>query len=116
MDAHITGGHLHRSVPVHKGALGVHQVELVVQARENLANGSGVGDHAHGTLHLGKVTTRHNSGGLVVDAALETSGAPVHKLNGALGLDGSNSGIHVFGHHITAVHQAASLHERNEAA
>ena len=32
---------------------------------------------------------------LVVDANLETSGAPVHKL------DGGNNSINIFGHHIT---------------
>lgn len=61
----------------------------------HLSNGGGVGDHAHGALHLGQVTARDNSGGLVVDAALEASGAPVHKLDGALGLDGGNRSVHV---------------------
>lgn len=49
-----------KSVPVHEGALGIHEVELVVEAGENFRDGSRVGDHANGALHLGKVTTcRH---------------------------------------------------------
>ncbi|CAN0344638.1 unnamed protein product, partial [Ectocarpus sp. 4 AP-2014] len=48
-----------------------------------------------------------NGGGLVVDAALEAGGAPVHELDGALGLDGGHRGVHVLGHHVSAVHEAA---------
>lgn len=33
-------------------------------------------------VHLGKVTSWHNSGWLVVDAALEACRAPVYELNG----------------------------------
>ena len=44
---------------------------------------------------------------LVVDAALEAGGAPVHKLDGALGLDGGDRGVDVLGHHVAAVHEAA---------
>ncbi len=39
---------------------------------------------------------------------LETGGAPVHELDGPLGLDGGDGGIHVLGHHVTAVQHAAS--------
>ncbi|MPC56320.1 hypothetical protein E2C01_050273 [Portunus trituberculatus] len=63
--------------------------------------------HAHGTGHLGKVTTRHHSGWLVVDAHLEPSGTPVHKLDGPFGFDGGNGCIDILGHHITTVQQAA---------
>jgi hypothetical protein len=38
---------------------------------------------------------------------LETSGAPVHELDGPLGLDGGDGGIHVLGHYVTAVQHAA---------
>ena len=38
---------------------------------------------------------------------LKTSWAPVHKLNGSLGLDCSNSCIHILGYHITTVQQTA---------
>ena len=39
---------------------------------------------------------------------LETSWAPVNKLDGPLGLDGCNSGVDVLGDNITTVQQAAS--------
>merc|ERR1719376_1460487 len=44
---------------------------------------------------------------LVVDAALEASGAPVDELDGALGLDGGDSGVDVLGDNVTTVHEAA---------
>merc|ERR1712151_1332008 len=40
------------NVPMHKGALAVHKVKLVVDAREDLSNGRGVADHARGTHDL----------------------------------------------------------------
>merc|ERR1712232_878028 len=80
--------HTLTDVPVDEGTLGVHEVELVVNAGEDLSDGRGIGDHAHGALDAGKVATGDNSGGLVVDATLEAGRAPVDELNGALGLDG----------------------------
>jgi len=77
------------------------------EAGARLGDGGGVGDHAHRALHLGQVAARHHGGRLVVDAALEAGGAPVHKLDGALGLDGGDRRVDVLGHHVTAVHQAA---------
>jgi hypothetical protein len=103
----LTFLHTLTDVPVHEGTLGVHEVELVVDAGEHLHNTGGVGDHAHGTLHLGQVATRHNARRLVVDAALEASRAPIHELDGAFGLDGGHSSIHILGDHITTVHEAA---------
>lgn len=32
---------------------------------------------------------------------------PLPHLDGALGLDGGHAGVHILGHHVTAVHQAA---------
>ena len=92
---------------MHKCTLGVHEVKLVVDATERFSNGGGVGNHADGALDSGKVATRNDSRRLVVNAALETSGAPVDKLNGALGLDGRNSSVDVLGDNVTAVHEAA---------
>jgi hypothetical protein len=103
----LTFLHTLTDVPVHEGTLGVHEVELVVDAGEHLHDTGGVGDHAHGTLHLGQVATRHNARRLVVDAALEASRAPIHELDGAFGLDGGHSSIHILGDHITTVHEAA---------
>lgn len=79
----------------------------MVQTREDLGNGGGVGDHAHSALDLGQISSWHDGWWLVVDTALETSWAPVDKLDGALGLDGGNSGIDVLGDDITSVHETA---------
>ena len=38
---------------------------------------------------------------------LETSWAPVHKLNSALGLDGGNGSVDILGYNITTVQHAA---------
>merc|ERR550514_685956 len=99
--------HTLTDVPVDEGALGVHEVELVVHACEDLSHGGGVGDHAARALDLGEVTTRDHGRWLVVDTALEASRAPVDELDGALGLDGGDSSVHILGDDITAVHHAA---------
>jgi len=99
--------HTFTNIPVDKGALGVHQVKLVVKASPGLSNGCGVAQHAHGTLDLGQITAGNDSGRLVVDANLEAGGAPVDKLDGALGLDGGNGSVDVLGDNITAVQHAA---------
>jgi len=98
--------HALSDIPVDEGALGVHQVELVVQAGPGLSDSCGVGQHADGTLNLGQVTTRHNSGWLVVDADLESSGTPVNKLDGPLGLDGSDGSIDILGDNVAPVEEA----------
>ena len=56
------------------------EIELVVNAREDLGDGGRVGDHADGALHLGQISAGDDGGGLVVDTALETSRAPVDEL------------------------------------
>lgn len=55
-----------RNLPVHERSLGVHKVELAIQAGPGLSYGGGVAQHAHSTLHLGQVTPGHSGGGLVV--------------------------------------------------
>merc|ERR1711959_623938 len=99
--------HTLADVPVDKGTLGVHQVELVVDPREHLRNGSGVRDHAHRAHHLRQIATRNHGRGLVVDAALEPRRRPIHELDGPLRLDRRDRGVHVLGHHVTTVHHAA---------
>ena len=79
----------------------------MVKTSPGLSDSSGVGQHADGTLNLSKVTSWNDSGWLVVDADLEASGAPVHKLDGTLGLDGGNGCVDVLGHDITTVEHAA---------
>lgn len=44
--------------------------------------------------------------GLVADAKLEASGAPVDELDGTLGLEGGNRSVGVVGNNITTVQQA----------
>lgn len=100
--------HTLSDVPVDESTLGVHEIELVVDAGESLGNGGGVGNHANGTGNLGHIATGDRLGSFVVDSALESGRAPVDELNGALGLDGGNSGVDVLGDDISTVHEAAS--------
>merc|ERR1711981_459393 len=102
----LTFLHTLTDIPVDEGTLSVHEIELMVDTGQSLGNSSRVGNHGAGTHDLGKVTTRDHSGRLVVDTTLETSRAPVDKLDGTLGLDGGNSGVYVLGDDITTVHQA----------
>jgi hypothetical protein len=99
--------HTLSDVPVDESTLGVHQVELVVETGPGLGDGRGVGQHAHGTLHLGQVTSGHDGGWLVVDTDLEASGAPVDELDGTLGLDGGDGSVDVLGHNVTTVQHTA---------
>ena len=89
----------------HAGGFLVWEV-LRDYTRETITVASGAGKLAAGTV-LGKITTGHNGRRLVVDAALEAGGAPVHKLDGALGLDGGNSSVEILGDDITTIHQTA---------
>ena len=58
------------------------------------------GGHAASTHDLRQITAGHHGRWLVVDTTLEASGAPVHKLDGTLGLDGGNCGVHILRHDI----------------
>ena len=100
--------HTLTDVPVNEGTLGIHKIELVVDTGEGLGDGSGVGNHAHSALDTGKITSGDNGRGLVVDTALESSGAPVDELDGSLGLDGGDGRVDILGDDITSVHQTAS--------
>merc|ERR1719182_1147552 len=100
--------HTLTDIPVDKGTLGVHEVELVVDTGQSLGHSGRVGNHGARAHDLGEIATGHHSGWLVVDTALETSGTPVDELDGALGLDGGHSGVHVLGDDVTTVHQAHS--------
>ena len=46
-----------------------------------LRDGGGVEDHADGALHLGEVAAGRHRRGLMVDAAVDAGGAPVHELD-----------------------------------
>merc|ERR1712100_660632 len=69
----LTLFHTLTDVPVNEGTLGVHEVELVIDAREDLGNGGRVANHANRTHDLGQVASWDHSRWLVVDTALETS-------------------------------------------
>ena len=78
----------------------------MVQTGPGLRYGRGVGQHAHAALNLGQIASWNSSGRLVVDAHLEASGAPVHELDGALGLDVGNGRVDVLGNYVPSVQQA----------
>ncbi len=98
--------HTLTNVPVDKGTLAVHEIELVRQSRPGLANSRGVGQHADSAVDSGKVTVGDHLRGLVADTNLETSRAPVDELDGALGLDLGNGSVGVLGDNVTTVQQA----------
>merc|ERR1712190_594577 len=99
--------HTLSNVPVNEGPLGVHEVELVVKPSPGLSDGGGVRKHTHGPADLSKVSTGNDGWGLVVDTDLESGGTPVDKLDAPLGLDGGNGSVHVLGHHVSSVEEAA---------
>merc|ERR1712113_340021 len=98
--------HTLSNVPVDKSPLGVHEVKLMVKSGPGLSNSSGIAQHTDSPANLCKVATRDNSGWLVVNAYLETSGTPVNKLDAPLGLDGGNGSVHVLRHNVTSVEEA----------
>merc|ERR1711933_429202 len=103
----LTFFHTLTDVPVDEGTLGVHEIEIVVDTREDLCDSGRVGDHAASTHDLGQITTRNDRRRLVVDTALESRRRPVDELDGTLGLDGSDGRVDILRHNITTVHQAA---------
>ena len=98
--------HAFPDVPVDERALGVHEVEFVIDAGEDLGDRGGVGDHAHRPLDLRHVAPGDGRRWLVVDAALEARRAPVDELDRALRLDHRDGRVDVLRHDVAAVHQA----------
>ena len=74
---------------------------------EDISDSGGVGNHTSTTGNLGQVTSGNSDGGLVVDTALESGGAPVDKLDGPLGLDGGDGGGDFLGDDVSTVHQTS---------
>merc|ERR1740138_1143967 len=105
--AELTLLHSFADVVVNERTLGVHQIELVVNAGHHFGNRGAVRDHATGPHHLSEITTRHHSRRLVVDPALEAGRAPVDELDRALRLDRRNCCVHVLRNDIATVHHAA---------
>lgn len=60
----------------------------------------------HSTVNLRKIAVRNELRRLVTDTNLETSWAPVDELDGALGLDASNSAVHLLRDDVSTVQQA----------
>merc|ERR1711920_524184 len=104
----LTLFHAFTNVPVDKCTLRVHKVKLVINAREDLRNRSGIADHATRTHHLGQVAAWNHGRRLIIDATLEAGRAPIHKLNCALCFDRGNRCVHILGYHIATVHHATS--------
>ena len=90
-----------------EGTLGVHEIELVVEAGPGFSDSGGVSEHADSALDLSKIATWDDGWWLVVDTGLETSWAPVDELDGTLGLDGSNGSADILWNDITAVKKSA---------
>ena len=53
-----------------EGSLGVHKIKLMIKTGPGLSNSGGVGQHADGSLNLGKITSRYDCWWLVVDTDL----------------------------------------------
>lgn len=103
--------HALADVPVHKGALAVHEVELVVEARPGLGDGRRVGQHRDGAVDRGEPAVggrggRDRDGLLVVDADLEARGAPLDQVERRLGLERGNGGVAVPGHDVATVQES----------
>jgi len=92
---------------VHEGTLGVHEIELVVDTGKSLSDGSGVGNHAHSSLHAGEIAAGDDGRRLVVDAALEAGRAPVDELDSSLGLDGGDGRVDILRDDVASEHHAA---------
>jgi hypothetical protein len=88
-------------------SLGIHEIKLVIDSREDFGDGSGVGKHEEGSIDLGKIGSGNGGGGLIVDSALESSGAPIDELDGSLALHGGNGRGDILGDDISSVHEAA---------
>jgi len=88
-----------------EGTLGVHKIELMIKTSPGFSDGGGVGQHADGSLDLGQISSWDGCGWLVVDTDLETSWAPVDKLDGPFGLDGGDGSVDVLGDDISTVEQ-----------
>lgn len=89
-----------------ESALGVHEIELVGEGSPCLGDGGGVGQHANGTVNLGKITVWYHLRWLVANTDFETSWAPVDELDGTLGLKSCDSAVDVVWHDIATVQQA----------
>lgn len=93
---------------MHKGSLGVKQVELVVEAAPCRGDSGSVGEHAHAARNLGEISSGDVRWWFIADTEFEAGGTPVHELDCSLGLDDGNGSVDVLGDDITAVEKRAS--------
>merc|ERR1719316_1004445 len=104
----LTFFHTFSNIPVDESTFRIHEIELVIDAREHLSDGSRVANHAHRTHDFGKITTWDNGRGLVVDSTLKSCRGPIDELNSTFGLNGGHCCVHILRHHITTIHHTAS--------
>lgn len=62
----------------------------------------------HSAVDLGQISVGNHLGWLEADTNLESSWAPVNELDGALGLESSNSNVDILWYNITTVQHAGS--------
>jgi hypothetical protein len=79
----------------------------VIQSGEHFSDGGRVGNHANSSHDLGQISSWDDGWWLIVDSDLESSRAPVDELDGSLGLDGGDGGVHVFWNDVSSVHHGA---------
>jgi hypothetical protein len=62
----------------------------------------------HSAVDLGEIAVGDHLRRLEADTNLESSGAPIDELDGALCLKSGDGGVHILGHDISTVEQAGS--------
>jgi hypothetical protein len=75
---------------------------------EHTGDGCRTREHAHGSLHLGKITAGNDSRRLEIDTNFEPSRTPVNELNCSFCLDRRNGRVDVLWDDIAAIQHAAS--------
>lgn len=93
LDAYLF--HTLADVPVNEGTLRVQEIEFVVKPAPRGRNRSGIRQHAHTAGRLCQITARDVGRRLVADPELESGGAPVDELDGALGFDDGDGGADI---------------------
>ena len=90
---------------MNKSSLPVHEVKLEVEPAPGRLDGRGVGDHADTARDLGQAALRHCRHRAGVDAYLEASWGPLHKLDGSLRLHDLDRRVDVLRHGVSSEEQ-----------
>jgi len=93
---------------MHERALGVHEVELVVETRPCLGDSRSVGQHADRTVDRCEFSSGNVRRLLVVDSELESSRAPINEVKGGTGLESGNRRGAVTGDDVSTVEKGHS--------